>query len=626
MVKLVKTARKDILRTGMLVCIISLAGCQQQQVKPPVTDIPRAESEQSVSITSAEPSKPSNQPVMIAELPPQSDSQWQRGGREIARTELPGESSQPLIETPSSIPPANAPTVISEPSTPLELARLEIATDQPETAIEIIQRTDPRQLSRSERAEILQLKAQALRRLNLSVAALRTEAERLQWVDPDEQRTEMTRMLTDIEQLPPLLIGDLGSGTDQLAGLAAAYSLRGTTDVQRIERWMRRFSNHPLLNANLPEYQFLTSADVPEQFHITVLLPLSGDLENAGRAIRDGILFAFSTHPKRDAIAFEFIDTTYVTDAQLERIRSGQHTEFVIGPLRKSEVARFLTKSAQVPILVLNRIDDDTSIQSLQGAPVYSLSLAIEDDARSAVAYAAQMAERPQLLVLNRPDSLGARAAAAVESELIRHGGVLVDQFTLDGEKAEDTIAKALGVTDSRNRRRELTRLLGLALEHTPRIRDDVSAVILQTDPNQARQLRPLLDFYYLSETPVIITGAFRSDLDEMTEDFKNSVILATPWELGSRARNQLAARPFAQGAFGTLTAIGKDALDMTIRLGFGEATGFQGETGYLSLGDQLVIERRLGQVTVGADERIAERLWEPETSPFMFELEDPDA
>jgi Putative lipoprotein len=168
--------------------------------------------------------------------------------------------------------------------------------------------------------------------------------------------------------------------------------------------------------------------------------------------------------------------------------------------------------------------------------------------------------------------------------------------------------------------------LLGLALEHTPRIRDDVSAVVLQTDPNQARQLRPLLDFYYLSETPVIITGAFRSDLDEMTEDFKNSVILATPWELGSRARNQLAARPFAQGAFGTLTAIGKDALDMTIRLGFGEATGFQGETGYLSLGDQLVIERRLGQVTVGADERIAERLWEPETSPFMFELEDPDA
>lgn len=623
LVRLVKTARKDILRTGMLMCLIALAGCQQQQIKPPVTDIPRAQAEQSVSITAAEPVEPPQEPVLSAELPPQSGSQWERGGREIARTELLGTAS--AIEIPASRPPVDAPASISESSTPLELARLEIATDQPETAIEIIQRTDPRQLNRDERAEILQLKAQALRRLNLSVAALRTEAERLEWVDQLEQREEMIRMLAEIEQMPPLLIGDLGSGTDQLAGLAAAYSLQGTTDTQRIERWMRRFSDHPLLKAGLPEYQFLTNADVPTQFHITVLLPLSGDLENAGRAIRDGILFAFATHAKRDAIAFEFIDTTYLTETQLERVRSGQNTEFVIGPLRKSEVARFLAKPTQVPALVLNHIDD-ASNQNYAGAPVYSLSLAIEDDARSAVAYAARMAERPQLLVLHRSDALGARAAAAIESELTRHDGVLVGQFTLDGEKAEDTIAKALGVTDSRNRRRELTRLLGLALEHTPRIRDDLTAVVLQTDPNQARQLRPLLDFYYLSETPVILTGAFRSDLDEMTEDFKNSVILATPWELGSRARDQMIARPFTQGAFGTLTAIGKDALDMTIRLGFGDSTGFQGETGYLSLGDQLVIERRLGQVTIGADEQIAERLWDPKTSPFMRDLEDPDA
>jgi outer membrane PBP1 activator LpoA protein len=621
--KMVKVARKDILRTGVAACVVILAGCQQQQVKPPTTDIPQVPTEQPTEATEPTPDTASDQAILSAELPTQTTSQWERDGREIARTELP--SSTNTTETPSPIASEDSATGASDTSTPLELARLEIETDQPETAIEIIQRTDPRQLDRNERADMLQVKAEALRRLNLTIAALRTEAKRLEWIDPDEQDAEMQRLFAEIEQLPPLLVGDLGSGSDQLAGLAAAYRLQGTTDRQRIERWMRRFSNHPLSNSSLPDYAFLTDVEVPTQFHVTVLLPLSGDLEKAGRAIRDGILFALAAHPKRDALTFEFIDTTRLAEAELETIRSGQHTEFVIGPLRKSEVARFLAQPSQVPALVLNRIDE-TVAKRPGGAPIYSLSLAIEDDARSAVAYAARMADTPQVLMFNRPDALGQRAAAAVESALADSDGILVDQFTLDDENAEDTIADALGVTDSRNRRRELTRLLGLALEHTPRIRDDVTAVVLQTDPDQARQLRPLLDFYYLSETPVILTGAFRPDLNEMTEDFTNSLILATPWELGSQAREQLVARPFTQSAFGTLTAIGKDALDMTIRLGFGEATEFQGETGYLSLGDRLVIERRLGQVMIDADEQISERLWDPDRSASIRDSEDPDA
>ena len=37
------------------------------------------------------------------------------------------------------------------------------------------------------------------------------------------------------------------------------------------------------------DYDFLTKAEPPKDFEISVLLPLSGDLATAGRAIRDGI-------------------------------------------------------------------------------------------------------------------------------------------------------------------------------------------------------------------------------------------------------------------------------------------------------------------------------------------------
>ena len=613
-----KPARKLGFRTGAIASFLFLAGCPQQPVKPPVTEIPRAEPAPAVVDLDSDTDQNTEVP---SESLPQTGSQWEKPGREIARTELSADASPSQSVGPDTEISVNPIPSEANERPPLEVARLEIESNAPESAIDIIRRTDPRALTRAERAEMLQIKADALRSLNLSIAALRTEAERVYLIEPTEQRSELQRILDEIANMPPLLIGDLGSGTDALAGLASAYALRGTDDVQRIDRWLRRFSDHALLDSNLSEYRFLTEAERPQRFHITVLLPLSGDLENAGRAIRDGILYAFSQSERRDELAFQFIDTHTVDNATLTKLRAGEDTEFVIGPLQKAQVARFLNEPLKIPALILNRLEP--SVARTSAAPIYSLSLAIEDDASSAVAYAQQMAEAPKLLMLHQNDLLGSRAATAVAGALAQSAGVLVGQFPLDIEKPENTIADALGVTDSRNRRRELTRTLGLALEHTPRVRQDMTAVVVQTDPTQARQLRPLLDFYYLDDTPVILTGAYRSDLGDMTEDFKNSIVLATPWEMGSLAREKLSDRPITQGTFGTLAGIGKDAFDMTIRLGFGEPTAFQGETGFLSLGPQAVINRRLGKVVIDEREQVAESLWSPDAPPMLQEVPD---
>ncbi|MGB1849654.1 MAG: hypothetical protein ACPHKJ_05530, partial [Litorivicinaceae bacterium] len=68
--------------------------------------------------------------------------------------------------------------------------------------------------------------------------------------------------------------------------------------------------------------------------------------------------------------------------------------------------------------------------------------------------------------------------------------------FALDKKKPEVAITEAFGVTDSNNRRREISKMLGLRLEHTPRIRQDMTAVVVHTDPKKAQQIRPLLDFF----------------------------------------------------------------------------------------------------------------------------------
>ena len=129
----------------------------------------------------------------------------------------------------------------------------------------------------------------------MTIAALRFDAERLRYLEADQLNAETRRILGELEQLPDRILLDLSIGTDLLAGLAHALQLKttSTTDEDAISQWLRKYRAHPLLKARLTDYEFLTEAALPDDFKVTVLLPLSGDWANAGRAIRDGILFEY---------------------------------------------------------------------------------------------------------------------------------------------------------------------------------------------------------------------------------------------------------------------------------------------------------------------------------------------
>ena len=616
-----KPARNHALRTSLLIGFVVLAGCQQNPTRPPIVDVPRPATEREyteAAIPRVSPEAEASENVDVAATRPKQ--RWENRLREIGRTELSDTTDSPPI--PGQLPGETLKQSEETPQRQLDLARLDLQQNAPENTVQRINEIDFSRLNRTERAQSLRLKADSLRQLNLTIAALRVDAERLDYLDAEARDTEIRTILREVEQLPPLIRGDLASGTDHLAGLTAAWILREAPEPEQTARWLRKFTGHPLLASQLADYAFLRTATAPDTFAVTVLLPLSGELANAGRAIRDGLLYSFNQQKDRLAVELTIQDSNTLSSQELRQIASGESTEFIIGPLQRDKIRDLLRQNPTIPVLALNRLDD-FSPDATQRAPVYSLSLAIEDDAETAVDYAGTEFVHPRLLTLYADSGLGNRAATAIKEQLKRIGGTDAGQFSLDSKKPETTISQALGVTDSLNRRRELSRTLNLALEHTPRTRQDLSTVVVQTDALGARQLRPLLDFYYLENTPVLFIGAFRSDVIDMTEDFKRSKLLATPWELNSKTRETLGERPLAQGPFGALTAIGKDAYDMALRLGFGEPTEFSGETGYLRLGSKGLIERRLGTMNIDPQERVSYTLWQPQEAVPILYLED---
>ena len=641
-----------MMRTSALMSLVLIVGCQQQ-IKPPVTEIPRAETTSRAAETVVE--TPTDTPASAIntdpELPEQID--WNRRSREIARTELspilrklPPTSSESgrsteldpaapfvseseptegiALQTPVIVRPIDetpemetAPVI---PENPIESSALQLSQNRPESAIITLNAIDPRSLSETQRADVLRIKASAYRQLGMIIAALRFDAERLRYLEADQLNAETRRILGELEQLPDRILLDLSIGTDLLAGLAHALQLKttSTTDEDAISQWLRKYRAHPLLKARLTDYEFLTEAALPDDFKVTVLLPLSGDWANAGRAIRDGILFEYQQRQTTVGVALTVIDSESLTPEQLIATGQSTDTEFVIGPLQKDKIAILLESQPRMPVLLLNRIQ--TNALPLK-SPTYSLSLAVEDDAESTINQIAREVDQARVVVFHSDSPLGVRSAQAIRQQLTVVGGSHAGQFILDDKKPETAITQAFGVTDSENRRRELSKTLALRLEHTPRIRQDMSAVVVHTDPKKAQRIRPLLDFYYLDQTPVYLIGAYRDDLPDIVEDLKNTRVMVTPWDLGTPAKQALTSRPLAQGVFGSLVGVGIDAMSMAVQLGFGGSTSIQGETGFLTLGADSMIHRQLSTIHISNTEAITRHLWEPLPSLLQSDL-----
>lgn len=643
-----KPARKLILKTSGLAALVLVVGCQKQ-VKPPVTEIPTPEK----THASVSEKQAATDVGIKLSLPEQID--WNRRSREIARTELSTFTREqatktnetPIIEPPPTMPPKSSqdkieaytpiektPVIqaigttskplINEPPTaiitrdPIKTAAKLLSQNQPEAAILTVNGVDPRTLSANERADILKIKASAYRLLNMKIAALRFDAERLRYIESESLVIATKDILEELEQLPERILLDLSVGTDLLAGMANALQLKKMRNLDSVSRWLRKHHNHPLLKANLPEYEFLTDAEPAKDFEISVLLPLSGDLANAGRAIRDGILYEYHRHRPDLGIELTIIDSESSTADTLAQMGRSSVAEFVIGPLQKERVTSFLQTQPDVPVLALNRVPTNKLVLK---SPVYSLSLAVEDDAKSAVNQIAREMDLPRIVVFHYDSTLGTRTAEAVHNQIGIIGGSTAGIFVLDQKKPEIAITKAFGISDSNDRRRKLSKILGYQLEHTPRIRQDMSAVIVHTDPKRAQQIRPLLDFYYLEDTKVYLIGAYRSDISDIAEDLKNTNVIVTPWDLGTKAKDGLNSRQHAQGVFGSLVAIGVDAMRMAIKLGFGGSTSFHGETGYLTLGADSLIHRQLSNVRISENQKISVDLWKPLPSLLQSDL-----
>lgn len=499
-------------------------------------------------------------------------------------------------------------------------ARLALAADEPDLALESLDRIHPEDTRPESKAEYHLLRAEAFAKLGDEFASV---AERLA-ADPllsdDARRMREAEVLwqklrrlerADLSRLQETS-RDAAAGWIELAQIERAGLTDATILRRTLDDWQLKYPRHPGARLVVPELQVFTETlDLtPEQ--VALLLPFSTAYAEAANAIRDGFLAAWYQARGGERPQIRIYDATELNVDRVYAQAVADGANMVVGPLDKSSVAALVEKTdISVPTLVLNHYDGSheriAAINRGQRVPrLYQFALAPEDEARQ-IAERAWYEGHARALSLVPASEWGRRVHDAFTEHFESLGGKVLDRIAYEPSERDfsPAVQDLLDIVNSERRAQALRNRLQRRLEFEPRRRQDADFILLAGTAVVGRQVGPQLLYHRAGDLPVYSTShIFEGRIDEQSDADMNGFIFADmPWlldlsqqispiymNLRSHWPQRLAQNP-------RLFALGVDAyriLSELNTLAMQPAQRFDGVTGLLSVTESGRIRRQL--------------------------------
>jgi outer membrane PBP1 activator LpoA protein len=340
------------------------------------------------------------------------------------------------------------------------------------------------------------------------------------------------------------------------------------------------------------------SIDVPRK--IALLLPLQGNHATAGQAVRDGFLAAYYAQPdntnKPKVQVYDTTQFSHVADAYNAAVSEG--AEFIVGPLIKEDVEA-LNKQVRpsIPVLALNSSEDGARDN------VFQFGLSPEMEARAVADRAWREGNRNALLIAPK-SAWGQRVQNAFTKRWNELGGIILGTQQIAAQANINKEVQQLLAIDASESRVRYLKSLGLKFNYVAHRRQDPDMIFIATNAALARQVKPLLNFYYAAKVPTyacssVFNGRVNPSIDQ---DLNGIKFCDMPWLLDYSVRAtkayQAVASNYQRGEqTARLYALGLDAyrvaanIDRLTRL---PDAGVTGMTGKLSLDEDQNVQRKL--------------------------------
>lgn len=387
------------------------------------------------------------------------------------------------------------------------------------------------------------------------------------------------------------------------AWLKLAQISRGDLAILKAElpKWQEQHPTHPA-NKPLPGGMSFLLANTNPPSTVALILPLSGRLAAAGKAVRDGYLASYLLARTKEQAPQQVLvldSDAYISilDAYHDAVRQG--ASLVVGPLSKEAVAQLAAQPERaVPILALNRVDHTVTMGT---NALVQMALAPEDEATRLAELAYGQGTR-RALILRPAGPWGEKIERALTNRWLNLGGSLSSSVIYTGRDEYATaVKKGMGLESSEQRKTRVRDMLATNVEFAPRRRQDVEAVfMLSRNADEARSLKPLFAFHYAGELPIYATSSvYSGSPDRRDRDLNGINLVEMPWLLGDNPPLKLTIDTNAVNSnpLTRLNALGADAYTVQSRflqLQSGPDALINGVTGLLSMNAQLQIQREL--------------------------------
>ena len=530
-----------------------------------------------------------------------------------------------LLE-PGLIKLADLPEVMATPELQhrrdIVLAKSLLFSDQPEEAIAAL--PEPTLIvSALDRARVFETRAQAFNSLDdpdnelIARIELENQIADVAIIDKNHEQiwtTLTTQPVSRLRTLTTNVRGDTYQGWIALAMVNADAASNPQLRAEKLDQWRTLYAAHPASDRFVPQIyaggdtvDFAAPSDGSIN-NIAVLLPLSASrMTTVAGALRDGIVAAHQfSSDQFNPPTLRFYDVgenpAYVRAAYENAIADG--ADAVIGPLRKQAVSAIVTlRDVTVPTVTLNTVDASLSYGG-GSSSIIQFGLAPEDEARAAASRAIGLSLK-NAVILQADDSRGDREARAFQDAMFAYGGDVVHVAVLPTDEYDYSkqIKDALQITQSDARFRTLSNTIGSKLFFEPDIRPDVDVIFLAVGSEQARSVRPQLDFFHAVDVPRLGTSrvAGADDNIKKNRDLNSIFYPEAPWVLRkSMQKDPLRLQietnfPASKGAYAKLYALGADAYKVITNLtALSNGERLEGFTGDLELSNNGHIRRHL--------------------------------
>lgn len=399
------------------------------------------------------------------------------------------------------------------------------------------------------------------------------------------KRQALQALWTTLLRAPAL---ELREADADLAGWLQAAALSKTEnsdDFQaKITQWQSAFPQHPALQLIHPPQQA-----APSPSHVAVLVPLTGPLAGPGSAIYEGLMAAFNADPLRGRCSIKTYDVgaRAVEEGYAQALEEG--ADYIIGPLTKNDVAKVAGLEHPVPTLLLNDLDTAAMPN------VYQLSLSPTFEAKQ-VAKKASSTGLSRALIIAPEGPWGTEVVAAFKKTWAQNQGEITETLIYSPqENLGKAIAKGLHMDKSGEREKEMKSLIEDPVETRLSRRQDFDMIFLVAYPTVARQIMPLLKYYFVQNVPVYATSTvYAGSANPSKDNDLNGLIFCDmPWVYSHQLANK--NWPESWNSYNRLFALGQESYLVAKEMGRLQTfPSIASNEGILSLNKKQKVQRHL--------------------------------